>query len=181
MKLFEVSDRYINYMKQFFYSSMLDNKEERRKHRRKYLGIIISINNINYFAPLSSPKLSDYDNYGKIRKSSAIVLRMIKNHSKNPQLLATIILNNMIPVPDSEIILYNLNDEKDIKYKNFVIDELDWIQQNTTKIIKTAKALYYFKKNEELNINENNKKYLNSIMPFKDAEIKFIEFQKNSN
>ena len=28
MKLIEVSDRYINYMKQFFYSTMLDNKEE---------------------------------------------------------------------------------------------------------------------------------------------------------
>ena len=70
MKLIEVSDRYVNYLKQFFYSTMLDNKEERRKHGRKYLGIIISINSINYFAPLSSPKQSDFDKYGNIRKSS---------------------------------------------------------------------------------------------------------------
>lgn len=181
MKLIEVSDRYVNYLKQFFYSTMLDNKEERRKHGRKYLGIIISINSINYFAPLSSPKQSDFDKYGNIRKSSSIVLRLVKNYSKNPQLLATIILNNMIPVPDSEIILYDLNNETDIKYKNLVIDELDWIQQNTTKIIKAAKTLYYFKINEELNINNKNKKYLSSITPFKDAEIKCIEFQKNSN
>lgn len=179
MKLIEVSDRYVNYLKQFFYSTMLDNKEERRKHERKYLGIIISINSINYFAPLSSPKQSDFDKYGNIRKSSSIVLRLVKNYSKNPQLLATIKLNNMIPVPDSEIILYDLNNETDIKYKNLVIDELDWIQQNTTKIIKAAKTLYYFKINEELNIN--NKKYLSSITPFKEAEIKCIEFQKNSN
>lgn len=181
MKLIEVSDRYVNYLKQFFYSTMLDNKEERRKHGRKYLGIIISINSINYFAPLSSPKQSDFDKYGNIRKSSSIVLRLVKNYSKNPQLLATIKLNNMIPVPDSEIILYDLNNEKDIKYKNLVIDELDWIQQNTTKIIKAAKTLYYFKINEELNINNKNKKYLSSITPFKEAEIKCIEFQKNSN
>lgn len=56
MKLIEVTDRYINYMKQYFYSTMLDNKENNRKKTRKYLGIIITINGINYFAPLSSPK-----------------------------------------------------------------------------------------------------------------------------
>ncbi len=122
MKLIEVTDQYINYMKKFFHITMLDNKAKKRNHGRKYIGIIISINNINYFAPLSSPKKSDYDNLGNIRKSSSIILKMVKNYSKKPQLLGTIKLNNMIPVPDSEIILYDLNNEKDKKYKNLIID-----------------------------------------------------------
>ncbi len=176
MKLIEVSDKYINYMKQFFYSTMLDNKENVRKHSRKYLGIIITINNINYFAPLSSPKKSDYDEFGGIRKSSSIVLRMVKDYSRKPQLLDTIKLNNMIPVPNSEITLYDLNNELDIKYKNLIIDELDWIQQNTNKILKAANAIYFFKTHEDININSKNEKYLNSIMPFKLAEVKYLDF-----
>ncbi len=138
---------------------------------------MISINNINYFAPLSSPKKSGYDGLGNIRKSSSIVLGMIKDYSKKPQLLGTIKLNNMIPVTDSEIILYDLNNEKDKRYKNLIIDELDWIQQHTSKILKTAKSLYFFKINENINKNQKNEKYLNSIMPFKEAEAKYLEFK----
>ena len=100
---------------------MLDNKENSRKNTRKYLGIIISINGINYFAPLSSPKKSDYDLNGEIKKSSSIILRMVKDYSSKPQLLGTIKLNNMIPIPDSEIIYYDLSKETNIKYKNLVI------------------------------------------------------------
>lgn len=176
MKLIEVTDRYINYMKQFFYSTMLDNKENNRKNTRKYLGIIITINGINYFAPLSSPKKSDYDLDGKIKKSSSIVLRMVKDYSSKPQLLGTIKLNNMIPIPNSEIIYYDLSKETNIKYKNLVIDELYWIQRNTRKIQNAAKTLYNLKINEQDNINSNNEKFHKSIMPFREAELKSNEF-----
>ncbi len=181
MKLIEVTDRYINYMKQFFYKTMLDNKENYRENTRKYLGIIISINGINYFAPLSSPKKSDYDLNGEIKKSTSIVLRMVKDYNNKPQLLDTIKLNNMIPIPDSEIIQYNFNIEPNNKYKNLIIDELYWIQRNTRKIRKAAKTLYNLKINEANNINSNNEKFYKSITPFKEAEIKCIEFNKSQN
>lgn len=176
MKLIEVTDDYVNYMKQFFKSTMLDSKEGIRTHNRKYLGIIISINGNNYFAPLSSPKKSDFSKDEKIKKSTSIVLRMIKKTKTKESLLGTIKLNNMMPVPNSEILPYDLSKEEDIKYKNLVIEELEWIQHNTRKIVRTATTLYYLKINENKNKNNKNEKYFNSIMPFIVAEEKCREY-----
>ena len=54
----------------------------------------------------------------------------------------------MIPVPESEILLYDLNDEGDLKYKLIVFNELYFVRQNKDKIERTAKNLYEAKKNQ---------------------------------
>jgi hypothetical protein len=66
MKLYAITDEYINYLRQFD-SKVYDNKEDRRTVMRKYLGIALTINNMNYYIPMSSPKKSDYKD-NKIRK-----------------------------------------------------------------------------------------------------------------
>ena len=43
-------------------------KEDKRRVMRKYLGIVLTINEINYYIPMSSPKRSDYKE-NEIRKS----------------------------------------------------------------------------------------------------------------
>ena len=178
LRLVEISDNYINYMKTFFYSTMMDNKEGWRSYCRKYVGVMLEINGFKYFAPLSSPKKADYFPDGKIRYSSKIILRMIASSTtKNPVLLGTIKLNNMIPVPDSEINEYDRDNESDLKYKNLIDDELLWIQRNNTSILKAAKLLYNLKRNEFANLNESNKKFYESIIPFAEAEKKCLEFK----
>ena len=47
MKLYSVTDKYIDYLRQFDYK-VYDNKEDRRKVMRKYLGIVLTINEMNY-------------------------------------------------------------------------------------------------------------------------------------
>lgn len=47
MKLYSVTDKYIYYLRQFDYK-VYDNKEDRRKVMRKYLGIVLTINEMNY-------------------------------------------------------------------------------------------------------------------------------------
>lgn len=99
LKLYAVSDEYIRYLRvdnQIIH--VFDNKEGYRTHDRKYVGVVISINDYQYFAPLSSPKNSDYIN-GQIRHSNKSIMRMTKNESGNPVLLGTLKLLNMIPVP----------------------------------------------------------------------------------
>lgn len=175
MKLVEVSSRYVDYMKQFFSTTILDNKQGNNIHNRKYLGIVFSINDFNYFVPLSSPKKSDYEDNGNIKKSTKLVLRMVKIIENKTILIGTLKLNNMMPIPNSEIIPYGLNNETDLKYKKLIIKELDWIQQNTSKIYKSASYLYSLR--TKINMNNNiNSKFLNSIMPFKEAEQKCKEF-----
>jgi len=180
MKLVEISDKYIEYMKMFFKKNILDNKLNQRKHSRKYLGIVLKINNYNYFAPLSSPKESDFKDNGDIKKSNLIIIRMVKSTKFCNELLGTIKLNNMLPVPSNQIIDYSLEKELDENYKNLIIDELEWIQKNTTYIKKTAKTLYFIKKNEDNHINIKNKKFFESIIPFTNAEYQCDLYEKNN-
>ena len=46
MKLYAVTDEYINYLRQFDIK-VYDNKEDKRKVMRKYLGIVLTINEIH--------------------------------------------------------------------------------------------------------------------------------------
>ncbi len=142
---------------------VLSNHENDRKHTRPYIGFLIKLDNYNYFLPLSSEDPKDYDKHGKLRLSTQTILRM-KN--KKGDFLGKILLNNMIPVPDSEIQEISLNKEaltlnkktdshiiKENKYKDLLIDELNWIKENILEITRKAKRLYSAK------INENNKTY----------------------
>lgn len=99
MKLYAVTDEYINYLRRFD-SKVYDNKEDERKVMRKYLGIVLTINQFNYYIPMSSPKKSDYKN-NEIRKSIIPIIRIVSNEEsrKIPALKGTLRLSNMIPVP----------------------------------------------------------------------------------
>ena len=103
MKLYVVTDEYIDYLRQFD-SKVYDNKEDKRKVMRKYLGIVLTINEINYYIPMLSPKKSDYKD-NKIRKSIVPIVRIISNEEIDniPVLKGTLRISNMIPVPDSEL------------------------------------------------------------------------------
>lgn len=161
---------------------MMDNKEGKITHLRKYLGVMLEINEFKYFAPLSSPKQSDINPDGSIRSSSRVILRMVDSeHGSSPKLLGSIKLNNMIPVPETEIIEYNNDIQLDTKYKDVVDNELIWIQRNNTDILKAAKLIYSLKCNEEANINNSNKKFYESIIPFPEAEIKCKEYMNKKN
>lgn len=151
MKLYSISDEYVNYLRNKF-PRVYSNKEDVRTHTRKYLGIVFTIGNYNYYIPLSSPKdKHDYifiDGKKIIRKDSLIVMRIVsKSKSEDKEeLKGTLQIGTMIPVPDSEIELYDINEEKDEHYKNLVIEELIYIRKNEKKIIKNAKILYSKKK-----------------------------------
>ncbi len=69
MRLYSISDEYINYLRKKF-PKVYSNKEDSRVHTRKYLGVVIEINTHKYYIPLSSPKdKHDYiivDNHKKV-------------------------------------------------------------------------------------------------------------------
>ena len=77
LNLYIVSDKYIKYLRQFD-DKIYDNKEENRIHERKYLGIVLAINNFNYYIPMSSPKKSDYIDFENkiIRNDTKTIIRI---------------------------------------------------------------------------------------------------------
>ena len=172
MKLYEITDEYINYLRKFD-NKVYDNKEENRKVMRKYLGIVLNINQLNYYIPMSSPKKSDYkDNY--IRKSVIPIIRIISNEEVDniPVLKGTLRISNMIPVPDSELILYEPKNEKNKNYKILIEKELEFIGKNEELIKKYANILYKQK------INNYDVSYIKNVVDFKLLEEKCIEYKK---
>lgn len=125
LKFYNIDNEYINYLYQF------DNKVPYNKEqKRPYIGIIIEVNNMKYFAPLFSPKIahkkySDNPTYMRIGKEYGIIR-----------------FNNMIPVIESLLRPIKFSDIKDRKYRNLVIAQNNFIQKNTKKIRSKAEKLY---------------------------------------
>ena len=173
MKLYSITDRYIKYLRKFD-NKVYDNKEDNRKVTRKYLGIVLKINEVNYYIPMSSPKMRDYKGC-EIRKSIVPIIRIISNEEINniPVLKGTLRISNMIPVPDSELILYEPKNEKDKNYKILVEKELEFIDKNIKMIKKYASILYRQK------INNYDVSYINNVVDFKLLEKKCKEYKAN--
>lgn len=92
LNLYSVSDKYIKYLRQFD-NKIYDNKEDMRTHERKYLGVVLTVNEYNYYIPMSSPKKSDYLDYDKkiIRSDTKTIIRI---HDGN-RLYGTLRISNI--------------------------------------------------------------------------------------
>lgn len=131
IKLYEVSDRYINYLDSPN-SKVTFSKIHERKFKRKYIGIVLTLNNYNYFAPLSSFKEKH-----KTMKETVDFIK-IGDYS-------VININNMIPVPKSELTYVDINNEQDIQYKNLLLKEYRIIKLKSKKIKTNAMIVYKHK------------------------------------
>ena len=169
LTLYNISDKYIKYLKQFD-DKIYDNKEEVRTHERKYLGVVLTVNNFNYYIPMSSPKKSDYLDFDKkiIRNDTKTIIRI---HEGN-RLYGTLRISNMIPVPITELQPYTIADEVDLKYREVILGELRYINTNSYKIIKYVKNVYNQK------IKKKNIGYINNTVNFKLLEEKLKEWNK---
>ena len=132
IRIYEVKSGYIgylsNYQKHIF-------TQTGGKEKRKYIGIVFKIRGMNYFAPLSS-----YKDKHKAMKESVDVVK-IKTY-------AVINLNNMIPVPDSQIVEININKEKDLNYRYLLQAESREVNRQRGRIRKNAEIVYNHKKSK---------------------------------
>ena len=170
LNLYSVSDKYIKYLRQFD-ERIYDNKEDIRTQTRKYLGIVLTVSDFNYYIPMSSPKKSDYIDYEKkiIRKDTKTIIRIYNSD----RLSGTLIISNMIPVPITELEPYVISNERNKKYKEVILGELRYINNNSEKIMKNAEIVYKQKlKNEEIG-------YIKNTVNFKLLEEKLKEWNKS--
>lgn len=61
---------------------------------------------------------------------------------------AVINLNNMIPVPESQIVKVDINKEKDLNYRNMLQAESREVNRQRDRIRKNAEIVYSHKKSE---------------------------------
>ncbi len=78
-----------------------------------------------------------------IKKSIVPIIRITgKNRDGIRVLIGTLRISHMIPVPESELELYDIESEMDFKYKNIIYDELAFIRKNQKKIQNYAEVMY---------------------------------------
>lgn len=99
---------------------------------------------------------------------------VLKNKEGKPELKGTIRISHMIPVPSSELELYDLENETDENYKNLVKNELEYIRRNENKIKKNAEVMYKQKKDNE------NIGYVKSALEFQKIEVLCTAFIKEN-
>ena len=115
-----------------FAPHLFHNKQVNQKNSRKYIGIVLTVNSLDYFVPLSSFK----DKHSKMQES--VDFLKIRNY-------AVLNLNNIFPVPKAERSFLDINKVSDINYKNLLRKEYRIIKTLETKIIKNAQIVYSHK------------------------------------
>lgn len=178
MKLYQIKDDYIRYISDFD-KNVLSNHEKDRIFGRPYIGIVIKFSKMNYFIPLSSPTNKDYDASGNIRHNTTTIKRIISDN----QLLGKIRINNMVPVPESEIIPIDLNKnnkiQKEINYIHLLNKQRIFLKSIQKEIDRDANAVYRQKlKEKDTAYWKNNKVpgYLDSTVNFLVLEEKCKEW-----
>ena len=131
IRFYEISPDYIEYLLPFA-PHLYMNKRADQNNERKYIGIVLHINNLDYFAPLTSAKKKH-----KYIKEGLDFIK-VKNY-------AVINLNNMFPAPFFVCKPVDFSKEKNPKYKDLLQAEYRFIKMIEEKIWKNARLLYNHK------------------------------------
>ena len=118
---YEIDNKYIDFLSKFS-EHLFHNAKITQTYTRKYIGILFEINDLKYFAPLSSFKPK--------HKRLSETVDFIKIGD-----MAVINLNNMFPVIDGVFSLKNPADESDIQYKTLLNNEIRIIRKQGKKNI----------------------------------------------
>ena len=141
LKFYHINEEYIKYLRTYDQKVTLVKNAGKE---RPYIGIVFKINEYSYFAPLSSPKKNEHgeltEKYKrKFKKSGSPLFEKIEDLK-----YGTIQINNMIPVPQSELVTFDIEDEKDEDYKSVLKDQFIYIDNNEARILKKAQKLYQY-------------------------------------
>ena len=131
-KIVKIDYKYCDYLRKF------DNKvpyNAGSKELRPFVGVLFMIGDMEYFAPLSSPKPK--------HKTLRNVIDIIKI---NNGIYGVINFNNMLPVTSNNYVLYDLNPKnksaKEKKQINLINNQLRWMNNNKSDILNKARFLY---------------------------------------
>ena len=129
LKIYEIDSEYIKYLSQYQKHLFISDGN---KSNRKYIGIILEINNYKYFAPLSSFK----EKHKKMKENVDFI--KIRDY-------AVININNMVPVPNGKFQLVDINGINDSNYKFLLQAENREINKQKNRILKNASIVYNHK------------------------------------
>ena len=141
-KLVKIDKDYCNFLRQFDYRVCYN---EGVKELRPFIGVLFSIDNIEYFAPLSSPK----PKHIKLKSN----LDIIKIDGGK---LGVVNLNNMIPVTNRLYEIFDLNPEGkslEVQKRIYLLKkQLYWLNSKAEELMLKAFTLHFRYCENTLNI-----------------------------
>ncbi len=156
LNFYDIDTEYTNFLREF--EDKIPFMEY--KDRNKFLcGIVLTVNNINYYVPVSSNKnkyLSSFMIYDEKSNGKRIVTSSLR-------------FSFMFPCPIECITLKDINAEIDVKYKNLTQKEYEYCNKHINQIKKQAIKIYNLSSNEIL-----RKKY--NLCNFELLEEKYKEY-----
>lgn len=159
LKFYEVDGEYIKYLR--VNGDQKIPNIEYEKHKKFFCGIVLTINNFNYFAPVSS--------YNKKVHTSFLIMDKDRE-TKELKAISSLRFSFMFPCPIEYLSQKDFSKE-DEKYKILLRKELHYCNTNREKIKKMANEVY------KLGLNEKNRQKFN-ICDFKKLEEKCLEYIK---
>lgn len=131
IKFYEIDRKYVEYLTPYA-PHLFHSSQAGQAHERKFIGVILEVNGMDYFAPLSSFKPKH------VHLKEGLDFIKVKRY-------AVINLNNMFPVPSGECSYVDFSAIKDARYKSLLLAEYRFVKSIQDKIRKNAAALYNHK------------------------------------
>jgi len=164
LKLVRIDSTYCDYLRAF------DNKvayNKDKKELRPFVGVLFTIKDCEYFAPLASPKPKH------LKMRNTIDFFKIEDGK-----LGAVNFNNMIPVNQNNYELIDLDKytiiDEEIKYQKLLKEQLLWLNENFKTLKNKSFKLY-----DLYNKGKLSKNIADRCCNFKLLEEKCAEYNKN--
>lgn len=127
LKIYKVNDKYIRYLRG------ADKRVQYNKDaRRPYVGVVLHVGSYRYFVPMESPK----PNHKALKPAIHI---MPLDGGQYGQLG----FNNMIPVPTSALIEFDINNEPDKQYAELLKRQAYFVNKHKADVYNRASKTYF--------------------------------------
>ncbi|WP_161594337.1 type III toxin-antitoxin system ToxN/AbiQ family toxin [Paenibacillus sp. CFBP13512] len=160
LKFYKVSDDYINFLRKHDTGVQMNASNNKT---RPYVGILLRINEHDYYAPLSSYK-------PKFQKKNATFAKIYNNSEQDP--VSVIKFNCMIPILSSEFTYIDFALEEK-QYSALLQAEYEYIKSNQDDFLKQAENLY-------TKVNKGNRFLVSRSCNFKLLENIYKDFEKTT-
>ena len=132
LRLYKINIDYIKYLYSFDKRIQYNpNREDEYSKNRPYLGIVLHIDNFNYFVPLEHPRESH-----KNMKNNIFIFKI---HNGIYGILG---FNNMIPVKKEQIVKFDINKIEKKGYRQILISQYHFCNKHIGEIREKAQETY---------------------------------------
>ncbi|GHS90197.1 hypothetical protein AGMMS49957_15510 [Synergistales bacterium] len=137
------------------------------KETRPFVGVLLSIGDMRYYAPLTSPK-----------PKHAAMKNQLDFLKINGGAWGAINFNNMIPIHIScltpvELRILLRDAKSEIDYKNLLANQLSWCNANKLRILAQASKLYRL-----ITVGKARPELLSRCCDFKTDELQYLAYCK---